>query len=328
MQSRRCPAAVIGTRHRGVWPSAGMPLPRVSGSILSRSTGSESGPTAVPSDTSVPGTARERHTPCPYVLPDAPQSRRSASPSSRRPSRPMPRPTVRPPHRQRVAAATAAARWQGSQLKKGRIHTSGFDDWGLTIDSAFALVADGGSPAGCTGSRTRSSGTTSRTTRSSRATSRQEPCRSRSWRPGAGQGAPALRRSQCAQGGPEADRARRCRVRGRQGTRHRQDRLQQHAQPGVRCARPGPIGRRPPAGGRATWSSSSAPRGTSVPSRSPERRATRARASLTSTRLRSRSRRWPRPRAPVRRCRGTLCNGRPGGWSGCSGVAVASAAGR
>jgi hypothetical protein len=44
------------------------------------------------------------------------------------------------------AHATAAAHWQASQLVKGRIRTSGFDDWGLTIDSAFALVADGTQP--------------------------------------------------------------------------------------------------------------------------------------------------------------------------------------
>jgi hypothetical protein len=50
------------------------------------------------------------------------------------------------PHHQRAANAAAAARWQGSQLTMGRIHTSGFDDWGLTIDSAFALVADGAQP--------------------------------------------------------------------------------------------------------------------------------------------------------------------------------------
>jgi hypothetical protein len=44
------------------------------------------------------------------------------------------------------ARATAAAHWQASQLKRGRIHTSGFDDWGLTIDSAFAMAADGTQP--------------------------------------------------------------------------------------------------------------------------------------------------------------------------------------
>ncbi len=45
-----------------------------------------------------------------------------------------------------AARATAAAHWQASQLKTGRIHTSGFDDWGLTIDSAFAMAADGTQP--------------------------------------------------------------------------------------------------------------------------------------------------------------------------------------
>jgi hypothetical protein len=44
------------------------------------------------------------------------------------------------------AKATSAAHWQASQLKKGRIHTRGFDDWGLTIDSAFAIAADGTQP--------------------------------------------------------------------------------------------------------------------------------------------------------------------------------------
>jgi hypothetical protein len=44
------------------------------------------------------------------------------------------------------ARATNAAHWQASQLKTGRIHTSGFDDWGLTIDSAFAMAADGTQP--------------------------------------------------------------------------------------------------------------------------------------------------------------------------------------
>jgi hypothetical protein len=44
------------------------------------------------------------------------------------------------------ADATAAAHWQASQLRAGRIHTSGFDDWGLTIDSAFAMAADGTQP--------------------------------------------------------------------------------------------------------------------------------------------------------------------------------------
>jgi hypothetical protein len=42
--------------------------------------------------------------------------------------------------------ATRAAHWQGSQLKAGRISTSGFEDWGLTIDSAFAIAADGTQP--------------------------------------------------------------------------------------------------------------------------------------------------------------------------------------
>ncbi len=44
------------------------------------------------------------------------------------------------------AKGTAAARWQATQLHKRRIHTSGFDDWGLTIDSAFAIAADGTQP--------------------------------------------------------------------------------------------------------------------------------------------------------------------------------------
>ncbi len=42
--------------------------------------------------------------------------------------------------------ATAAAHWQASQLDAGRVITSGFDDWGLTIDSAFAIAADGSQP--------------------------------------------------------------------------------------------------------------------------------------------------------------------------------------
>jgi hypothetical protein len=42
--------------------------------------------------------------------------------------------------------ATAAAQWQASQLDAGRIITSGLDDWGLTIDSAFAIAADGSQP--------------------------------------------------------------------------------------------------------------------------------------------------------------------------------------
>jgi hypothetical protein len=44
------------------------------------------------------------------------------------------------------AKATAAAHWQASQFRDGRIHTSGFEDWGLTIDSAFAIAADGTQP--------------------------------------------------------------------------------------------------------------------------------------------------------------------------------------
>jgi hypothetical protein len=47
---------------------------------------------------------------------------------------------------QRRAAATSAAHWQASQLVKNRIHSSGFVDWGLTIDSAFAIAADGTQP--------------------------------------------------------------------------------------------------------------------------------------------------------------------------------------
>ncbi len=56
------------------------------------------------------------------------------------------------PASQRVAHQTsarahgeAAARWQSSQLTAGRIHNGqfDFDDWGLTIDTAFMLAADG-----------------------------------------------------------------------------------------------------------------------------------------------------------------------------------------
>ncbi len=42
--------------------------------------------------------------------------------------------------------ATSAAHWQASQLSRHRIVTSGYDDWGLTIDSAFAIAADGTQP--------------------------------------------------------------------------------------------------------------------------------------------------------------------------------------
>jgi len=40
---------------------------------------------------------------------------------------------------------THAAQWQATQLHKGRIHNGefDFDDWGLTIDSAIMLAADG-----------------------------------------------------------------------------------------------------------------------------------------------------------------------------------------
>lgn len=44
------------------------------------------------------------------------------------------------------AKANLAVTWQASQLKQGRIRTSGFDDWGLTIDTAFALAAEGKHP--------------------------------------------------------------------------------------------------------------------------------------------------------------------------------------
>jgi hypothetical protein len=44
------------------------------------------------------------------------------------------------------AHSTAAARWETTQLKADRIHTSGFDDWGLTIDTAFAIAAAGTQP--------------------------------------------------------------------------------------------------------------------------------------------------------------------------------------
>jgi hypothetical protein len=42
--------------------------------------------------------------------------------------------------------ATSAARWLDSQVTQGRIHNGqfDFDDWGLTIDTAFALAAAGG----------------------------------------------------------------------------------------------------------------------------------------------------------------------------------------
>lgn len=46
--------------------------------------------------------------------------------------------------------AANAAHWQASQLQKnGTIYNStyGFTDWGLTIDTAFALAADGSRPA-------------------------------------------------------------------------------------------------------------------------------------------------------------------------------------
>lgn len=44
------------------------------------------------------------------------------------------------------AKAVSAADWQASQLTRGRIHNGqfDFDDWGLTIDSVFALAAVGG----------------------------------------------------------------------------------------------------------------------------------------------------------------------------------------
>ena len=41
---------------------------------------------------------------------------------------------------------TAAAHWQASQLVKGRVSGAYGDDWGLTIDSAFAIAADGTQP--------------------------------------------------------------------------------------------------------------------------------------------------------------------------------------
>ncbi len=41
------------------------------------------------------------------------------------------------------ARAASAAHWQASQVAKGRIRISAFDDWGLTIDSSFAFAADG-----------------------------------------------------------------------------------------------------------------------------------------------------------------------------------------
>jgi hypothetical protein len=45
-----------------------------------------------------------------------------------------------------AARAAAAARWLDSQVVRGRIHNGqfDFDDWGLTIDTAFALAASGG----------------------------------------------------------------------------------------------------------------------------------------------------------------------------------------
>jgi hypothetical protein len=52
--------------------------------------------------------------------------------------------TVLTPHQR--AAARHAAHWQASQLVRNRIHASGFVDWGLTIDSAFAIAADGTQP--------------------------------------------------------------------------------------------------------------------------------------------------------------------------------------
>jgi hypothetical protein len=47
-----------------------------------------------------------------------------------------------------AAKGSDAAHWQGTQLKHGRIPSSfpGFTDWGLTIDTAFALAADGTRP--------------------------------------------------------------------------------------------------------------------------------------------------------------------------------------
>ena len=44
------------------------------------------------------------------------------------------------------AKANLAVTWEASQLKQGRIRTSGFDDWGLTIDTAFAIAAEGRHP--------------------------------------------------------------------------------------------------------------------------------------------------------------------------------------
>lgn len=45
--------------------------------------------------------------------------------------------------------ATLAARWQASQLSRGRIHNGqfDFDDWGLTVDTGLMLAADGTHPA-------------------------------------------------------------------------------------------------------------------------------------------------------------------------------------
>jgi hypothetical protein len=44
--------------------------------------------------------------------------------------------------------ATHAARWQSGQLTHGSIYNStfGFTDWGLTIDTGFAMAADGTTP--------------------------------------------------------------------------------------------------------------------------------------------------------------------------------------
>jgi hypothetical protein len=47
------------------------------------------------------------------------------------------------------AKAALAARWQGSQLSKGRIYNRQyqFNDWGLTVDTGLTLAADGSEPA-------------------------------------------------------------------------------------------------------------------------------------------------------------------------------------
>jgi hypothetical protein len=51
-------------------------------------------------------------------------------------------PAAKSPH------ARSASDWLSSQVKRGRIHNGqfDFDDWGLTIDTAFGLVAAGGHP--------------------------------------------------------------------------------------------------------------------------------------------------------------------------------------